>query len=112
MPRIDYCGLGELYYTPFFRQDWIVYVDQSKASLERGGVATLDAFMGIAPTNSVSVMAAILPKPPKGKGPYVRCVPLKRQTKFSAFEVSNVNSVEKVYRILTKHMGLSVSPFY
>ena len=26
-------------------QDWLVYVDQSKASLERGGVATLDAFM-------------------------------------------------------------------
>ena len=93
-------------------QDWIVYVDQSKASLERGGVATLDAFMGLATSESVSVKAAIFPKPTKGKGPFIRCVPVGGQNNNDdmhvAFEVSNVNSVEKVYRVLTKHMGLEV----
>ncbi|KAL7573743.1 hypothetical protein ACA910_007778 [Epithemia clementina (nom. ined.)] len=89
------------------RFDWIVYVDQSKASLERGGVATLDAFMGLVPSRKISVKAAMFPKPPKGKGPYIRCVPVRQSGEYTAFEVSNVNSVEKVYRVLTKHMGLS-----
>lgn len=86
-----------------------MYVDQSKASLEKGGVATLDAFMGLAPSDKVLVKAANFPTkpPPKGKGPFIRCVPMKPGGS-TALEVSNVNSVEKVYRILTKHMGLSV----
>jgi hypothetical protein len=53
-------------------QDWTVYVDQSKASLDQGGNATLDAFVGLAP-NTVQVLPAILPKLSKAKGPLVRC---------------------------------------
>jgi hypothetical protein len=49
-------------------QDWTVYIDQSKASLDRGGSATLDAFVGLAP-NTVQVLPANLPKLSKAKGP-------------------------------------------
>lgn len=40
----------------------------------------------------------------KAKGPNVRCV--QKQHPFKAFEVGNVNDIDKVYRILTKHMGV------
>ena len=119
---------------------WDVYVCQSKPCKERGAGATLDAFVGLAPSDCVSVHPAIIGKT-RGKGPIVRC--LRRNTaeeevnkdnkdnandskdnaddnendgaapdddagesSLDAFEVSNVDSVDKVYRILTKHMGL------
>lgn len=39
----------------------------------------------------------------KSKGPVVRCVSAER-----SFEVGNVDSVDKVYRVLTKHMKVEV----
>lgn len=86
--------------------DWIVFVDHSKISLEKGAAATLDAFLGLAPMDSVQVKSAFLPKPAKSGGqPWVRCVSTKEG---SAIEVSGVDSVDKVYRVLTKHMKLNV----
>lgn len=47
--------------------DWIVYVDHSKNSLEKGAAATLDAFLGLAApapplrSSRIQVKAAILP---------------------------------------------------
>ena len=109
---------------------WDVYVCQSKPCKERGAGATLDAFVGLAPSDYVQVHAAIISKT-RGKGPIVRClrrVPgsgnddsnvsgssankdgdtalVANESPLDAFEVSNVDSVDKVYRILTKHMGL------
>jgi hypothetical protein len=91
-------------YVSFFKQ-WEVYVDQSKASLEKGGSATLDAFIGLAPSSTVQVKPAILPKS-KFKGPSVRCI--ARQSGKASFDVGNVDAVDKVYRILTKHMQIKV----
>jgi hypothetical protein len=87
-------------------QDWTVYIDQSKASLDRGGSATLDAFVGLAPS-TVQVLPAILPKLSKAKGPLVRCV--SQIPGRPSLDISNVDSVDKVYRILTRHMGVAVS---
>ena len=77
--------------------------------------ATLDAFLGLtmAPrttaaarlSNSVQVKAALLGKP-KGLHPWVRCVSVRNNV---ALEVYGVDSVDKVYRVLTKHMTLGVS---
>ena len=89
-----------------FLQDWTVYIDQSKASLDRGGSATLDAFVGLAPS-TVQVLPAILPKLSKAKGPLVRCV--CQIPGRPSLDVSNVDSVDKVYRILTRHMQVAVS---
>jgi hypothetical protein len=126
--------------------EWKVYVDQSGASLEKGGSATLDAFLGLAPAATVQVKAALLPmgsyytssssSPNSGSsssgssggnsnnnnnnsvGPFVRCIPLRRESNEDAtdndndsrraFDVCNVDSVDKVYRILTKHMRVQV----
>ena len=106
---------------------WDVYVCQSKPCKERGAGATLDAFVGLAPSDYVQVHAAIIGKT-RGKGPIVRCLrrtpaganngkaesrdnvdddaQSNNESLLDAFEVSNVDSVDKVYRILTKHMGL------
>jgi hypothetical protein len=83
-------------------------VDQSKHSLERGASATLDAFVGLSPPE-VRVISAILdrPKGTKAKGPVVRCIPIDDQK--DSLEASNVDSVDKVYRILTRHMRIPVS---
>jgi hypothetical protein len=35
--------------------EWEVFVDQSKSSLDKGGSATLDAFVGLAPPGTVKV---------------------------------------------------------
>ena len=45
----------------------------------------------------------------KGKGHTVRCIQRKRTTSeiLSAFEVTNVDSVDRVYRIMTQHMKLN-----
>lgn len=75
-------------------------MDQSKPSLERGGSATLDAFVGLSPPE-VRVVPAILPKS-KAKGPIIRCIPVNDESK--CLEISNVDSVDKVYRTLTRHM--------
>lgn len=94
---------------------WEVYVDQSKASLDKGGSATLDAFLGLAPASSVKVIpcklnSSILPSgsatggggnTKKPKGPMVRCLSTDGT---KCFDVSSVDAVDKVYRILTKHM--------
>lgn len=86
-------------------QAWQVYVDQSKVSLDKGGSATLDAFMGLAPKEQVQVLPALLPKTIKTRGPTVRCI---HEPTGQAFDVGYVDSVDKVHRILTKHMKLSV----
>uniref|UniRef100_A0A7S4EFE5 Uncharacterized protein n=1 Tax=Pseudo-nitzschia australis TaxID=44445 RepID=A0A7S4EFE5_9STRA len=103
--------------------DWQIYVDQSKASLDRGGGATFDAFFslcdhygeGVQTNNTevieVQVIPAVLPKPVGGgKAPWIRCI--WNTNKKNIFrpspnlDVSNVDSVDKVYRILTKHLGV------
>ena len=85
---------------------WIVFVDHSKPSLEKGASATLDAFLSLAP-DTVHVKTAFLPRQAKsGNQPWVRCVDMENS---EALEVSRVDSVDKVYRVLTKHMGLAVS---
>lgn len=85
-------------------QLWQVYVDQSKGSFEKGGSATLDAFMALAPS-SVEVKPAILSRN-KLKGPTVRC--LATASDRDCFDVANVDSVDKVFRVLTKHMKVEV----
>ena len=137
------------------RLEWKVYVDQSEASLDKGGSATLDAFLGLAPAATVQVKPALLPMGSyyaspanyaassgssnngggnnnsnnnnNSVGPFVRCIPLRRERLSTtieeevadvdaddsdsrrAFDVCNVDSVDKVYRILTKHMRVQVS---
>jgi hypothetical protein len=103
-------------------QEWNVYVDQSKASLEKGGSATLDAFAALAPPGRVRVHAALLPRTSKvaNKGPSVRCIPSSLLAPSAppsagtssrvAMDVASVDSVDKVYRVLTKHMNVKVSP--
>lgn len=80
-------------------------MDQSKPSLERGASATLDAFIGLSPPE-VRIVPAILPKT-KAKGPIIRCVAVDDDR--DCLEISNVDSVDKVYRTLTRHMRVQVS---
>ena len=99
-----------------------MYVDQSKSSLEKGGGATLDAFVALVPSDgSVHVHPALLPKTSKvvAKGPAVRCIPASTKAEgridgtsapllASPMDIANVDSVDKVYRVLTKHMNVKV----
>jgi hypothetical protein len=85
--------------------EWEVFVDQSKSSLDKGGSATLDAFVGLSPA-SVKVQPVIISKT-KSKGPLVRCISTRADR--NSFDVSNVDSVDKVYRILTRHLRVDVS---
>jgi len=109
--------------------DWQVYVDLSRASLDRGGNATFDAFSSLCYTSvdgsdaetdgknqrdvEVQVIPAIIPKPATGgKAPWIRCIWNSNKRKdaarpFPNIDISNVDSVEKVYRVLTKHLGLT-----
>ena len=118
-------------------KDWQIYIDQSKASLDRGGGATFDAFFSLCDNAlddddddeeeeediendsndnavKIQVIPAILPKPASGgKGPWIRCVWNTNNKKNNIrpspnLDVSNVDSVDKVYRVLTKHMGVKV----
>lgn len=109
---------------------WDVYICQSKQCIERGASATLDSFQALLPsaassksssslntnqnnnsyrektTNTVTTInihPAILSKT-KAKGPNVRCI--QRTPPYKAFEVNNVNDIDKVYRILTKYMSI------
>lgn len=86
-------------------KEWEVFVDQTKASLDKGASATLDALHGLAPP-SVVVKPALIPKT-KLKGPVVRCI--SNLDDRLSFDVGSVDSVDKVYRTLTKHMKLQVS---
>lgn len=97
-------------------QTWDVYVDQSKAALDKGGGATLDAFVGLAPARTVRVLPSVLTtKGPKTKAPAVRCVATGGVgvgggggNIVKSFDVGNVDSVDKVFRILSKHMQVKV----
>ena len=91
-------------------KNWQIYVDQSKASLDRGASITLDAFCSLCPPTKVEVVAAILPKSNK-KTPWVRCI--SKVPGRSSVDIANVDSVDKVYRILTKHLQIQVelNPF-
>jgi len=86
---------------------WDVYICQSKQSKERGASATLDSFQALVPSSSndivINIHPAILSKT-KAKGPNVRCI--QKTPPYKAFEVNNVNDVDKVYRILVKHMNI------
>lgn len=81
---------------------WDVYVCMSKACKERGASATLDTFQSLSP-DTVRVHPAILSKT-KAKGPNVRCIQTSHP--YKAIEINNVNDIDKVYRILTKHMDV------
>ena len=62
----------------------------------------------------VQVIPALLPKPVSGgKGPWIRCIWNTNNKKNLVrpspnVDVSNVDSVEKVYRVLTTHLGVKV----
>eukprot|EP00558_Chaetoceros_sp_UNC1202_P009191 CAMPEP_0197239932 /NCGR_PEP_ID=MMETSP1429-20130617/6330_1 /TAXON_ID=49237 /ORGANISM="Chaetoceros sp., Strain UNC1202" /LENGTH=459 /DNA_ID=CAMNT_0042699477 /DNA_START=84 /DNA_END=1463 /DNA_ORIENTATION=+ len=89
--------------------EWDVYICQSKPCRDRGASATLDTFQALSPSTTVQIHPAILTKT-KAKGPNVRCI--QRVAPFRAIEVNNVDDIDKVYRILTKHMnmdGISVT---
>lgn len=85
--------------------EWDIYICQSKQCKALGASATLDSFKAMSPS-TVQIHPAYLTKT-KAKGPNIRCI--QRVPPFKAFEVNNVNDVDKVYRILTKHMNLVVS---
>ena len=86
---------------------WEVYVDQSKVSLERGSGATLDSFVSLAPPEQVKIVPAVFGSATKAKSPMVRC--FNQADPNDCLEITNVDSVDKVYRILTLHMNLGVS---
>ena len=90
----------------------------------------IQSFISLAPSSdNVKVYPALFHKQnkQKGKGHSVRCIKRKRSSDdssksnsngtnnkdegeiVSALEISNVDSVDKVYRILTEHMKLGVS---
>ena len=73
--------------------------------MEKGAGATLDAFLGLAPSSEVKVFPAILTTKIKSKSPAVRCISLAG---INNFDVGNVDSVDKVFRILSKHMQVKV----
>jgi hypothetical protein len=94
-------------------KEWHIYVDQSKASMDRGGGGgassmILDAFCGLCPPSKVQVMAAVLPTAnnKKNKTPWVRII--SKVPGKSNMDVTNVDSLDKVYRILTKHLQIKV----
>lgn len=88
--------------------DWDVYVDQSRSAVSRGSTATLDAFVGLAPP-SVEVHPSVISSSSRSKSPTVRC--RSRTNPEDCLEIVNVDSVDKVYRILTRHLNVQVSCF-
>ena len=101
---------------------WEVYVSQSsnKNNKEKGTSispsAIIQTFISLAPSrNNIKVSSAEFTptknNKQKGKGSTVRCIQRKRSGGVyreigNAIEVTNVDSVDKVYRIMTKHMEL------
>ena len=73
--------------------------------MDKGAAATLDAFLGLAPSDQVKVFPAILTTKIKSKSPAIRCLSLAGK---NSFDVGNVDSVDKVFRILNKHMQVKV----
>jgi hypothetical protein len=79
----------------------------------------MEAFISLSPTSeNVRVYPANWSKQSKskGKGHTVRCIRRRRSESgaadgevVSALEVGNVDSIEKVYRIITEHMKMGVS---
>ena len=71
----------------------------------------MDAMVGLvaadaAATHTIQIIPCLLKT--KLKGPVVRCVAVN-QNPHESFEVGNVDSVDKVFRILSKHMKVKVS---
>eukprot|EP00546_Thalassionema_frauenfeldii_P008678 CAMPEP_0178928988 /NCGR_PEP_ID=MMETSP0786-20121207/20274_1 /TAXON_ID=186022 /ORGANISM="Thalassionema frauenfeldii, Strain CCMP 1798" /LENGTH=342 /DNA_ID=CAMNT_0020605043 /DNA_START=91 /DNA_END=1115 /DNA_ORIENTATION=+ len=83
--------------------EWHVYVDLSKEAVTKGAKATFDAFLGMSPS-SVEVHQCILSASSRSKSPTVRCI--SRTDEKNALEITNVDSVDKVYRILTHHLKI------
>ena len=93
--------------------EWDVYVCMSKQSRALGAAATLAAFKGLAPLDKVSVYPVstleVFQSDNKSNkkgaqiGPFVRCI--QRNADY-AIDVHSCDSVGKVYRVLSLHMGL------
>ena len=100
---------SRLFSVPGETIEWDVYVDQSRSAVARGSTATLDAFVGLSPP-SLKVHPAVIGNSFRAKSPTVRC--RSRINPDSCLEITNVDSVDKVYRILTRHLkvrGVSAS---
>lgn len=103
---------------------WEVYVSQpSNKKKERGVIPTptlIEAFVALAPSlDAVRVFPAAfqIKNKQKGNGHTVRCIQRHRNIPgndgedkdgkiVSALEIGNVDSVDKVYRIMSEHMQL------
>ena len=101
-------------------KSWDVYVtkppNKNKEKGATSSTAIIEAFLSLCPKpDRIKVYPANWKKQnkSKGKGPTVRCVKRKcgdisnlnsKQEILSAFEVTNVDSVDKVYHIITQHM--------
>ena len=104
---------------------WDVYVSQlppqsNKNKEQRGGVIIpttsdlIQTFISLTPMSETITAHPVIfqnnnNNKQKGKGHTVRCIQRKRTTSeiLSAFEVTNVDSVDRVYRIMTQHMKLN-----
>jgi len=102
---------------------WDVYVSQlppqsNKNKEQRGGVIPttsdlMQTFISLTPMSETITAHPVIfqnnNNKQKGKGHTVRCIQRKRTTSeiLSAFEVTNVDSVDRVYRIMTQHMKLN-----
>ena len=82
--------------------------------------SVMESFTSFSPSPGViRVHTAIFHKQPNnnkvlgkggGRGHLVRCIQKKDELTLSAIEVNNVDSVEKVYRIVTEHMRFTTVP--
>ena len=96
---------------------WEVFVSQANKSNKDKGVlsasSVMESFSSFSPSpGAITVNAAFFTTQPnkaigKGKGHLVRCIQKKEDLTLSAIEINNVDSVEKVYRIVTEHMRLT-----
>jgi hypothetical protein len=64
--------------------------------------------LGLAPPDAVQVIPTILSAKTKSKPPAIRCLSLGSRP---SLDVGNVDSVDKVYRILNKHMQVKVCEY-
>ena len=105
-----------------------MYISQPNNKIKEKGVVPpsdiIQTFISLTPSSeTVQVYPALFLKQnkQKGKGHIVRCIKCKRNDSsqrdgetpegdiVSALEITNVDSVDKVYRIMTEHMKLRVS---
>jgi len=96
---------------------WEVFVSQANKINKDKGVlsasSVMESFASFSPSpGAITVNAAFFTTQPnkaigKGKGHLVRCIQKKEDLTLSAIEINNVDSVEKVYRIVTEHMRLT-----